>query len=382
MKEVNPDQSFTAKTMQGLEEVLAKELEDLGARGIEIGNRAVTFQGNQKLAYKAILGARTALTVLSPINGGVVRNEDDLYQLVQETEWFSIFDVKKTIYVNMVCYSTLFRNTHYLALRVKDAIVDQFRAKVHRRPSVSKTPDVKIDIFIRQDQCTISLDLVGRPLFKRGYRLERGSAPLNEVLAAGLLHLLGWDASQPLVDPMCGSGTIPIEAYLMAQNIHPQFLRDDFSFQHLQNYRNKLFRETKEELRSLERNAAVKISGFDIDAKMVRRARGNALNCGLQHISWKKKDFFSWVPKGPPGVVLFNPPYDERLSLEDATAFYTDIGDHLKGHFAGWKAFVISSHLQAIKRIGLRPFIKKTLYNGPLECRWVGFDLYLGKKEN
>ncbi len=369
-------QEIVCKTFHGLEQVLAGELEQLGAEEVKVGNRVTTCAGNQALVYRINLQARTALSVLVPIRTGVTKNESQLYELVRSIQWDQIFTIRKTFMIDMVCYSPLFRNSHFLTLKCKDAIVDQFRDKYGKRPSVSKSPDVKINVLIRGEECTISLDTSGASLFKRGYRLHRGLAPINEVLAAGLIHLTGWRGQKPLVDPMTGSGTIPIEARLMADAIAPTFVREDFSLLHYRSFDAGIWKREKSKVPSAAYPSGSEIVGMDIDRTVLRKARANAGHAGLDGITWKRKDFFEWRPKGPPGVLLFNPPYDERMALSDAVDYYASIGDQLKRHCTGWEAWIISSHLQAIKRVGLRPASKTTLFNGPLECRLVKFELY------
>jgi putative N6-adenine-specific DNA methylase len=371
---------FHVKTIQGLENVLAEELIALGASQVEIGNRGVHCMGDLRFVYRTNYECRTALSVLKPLITGTIEDEKQLYDLVYAIPWHTIFSVDKTLSVDAVCFSDYFKHSHFIALKSKDAIVDQFRERYRRRPSVSKHPDVKVNIFIKGNQCTVSMNTSGDPLFKRGYRLKTGHAPINEVLAAGLLKLTGWDPAQTLIDPMCGSGTFLIEAGMMAKNLPVQKGREAFSLQHTHDFDQALWKEVKTEADQIEIPVKPVIRGMDNDPEVLTMARQNALNAGMRFLKFKTGDFFDWRPKDPPGVIIMNPPYDQRMPLEDVIQFYTQIGNHLKTHAPGWKAFVISSHIQAIKRIGLKPSFKQTVFNGPLECRFFGFDLFAGKR--
>lgn len=369
--------TYVLKTLHGLEEVLAQEVKSYGGSEIEVGNRSVTCKGDLAFCYRLNYSCRTALSVLTPIKEGKVPDEKALYDLVSSIQWHQIFDVKKTFLINVVCYSDLFRNSHFLALKAKDAIVDQFRDRFHRRPSISKDPQVKINIFIKGDDCTISMDTSGGTLFKRGYRIQHGEAPINEVLAAGLLKMSDWKPGGTLVDPMCGSGTFLFEAAMIQRNIPPQILRNEFSFQHLNNYDPQVWKKVKDEaLSEMNDHSLDNLAGHDINRRVLNFAKSNAANGGFEEIQWKKQDFFKWEPAEDQGVLIFNPPYDERLPLEDAIGFYKRIGDQLKWQCKGWKCSVISSHLQAVKHIGLKPKSRKIVFNGPLECRFVSFEMY------
>ncbi|MCB0668461.1 MAG: class I SAM-dependent RNA methyltransferase [Saprospiraceae bacterium] len=373
---------YLIKTLQGLEDTLAEEIRQLGGVDINIENRAVGVRGDKRLGYELNYLCRTALSVLTPLREGIVQNEDQLYELMQTITWHHIFDIDKTFLINVVCYSDLFRNSHFLAQKCKDAIVDQFRQRFSRRPSVDKDADIRINVYIKGDNAIISLDLSGAPLFKRGYRLETGPAPINEVLAAGLIALSGWNKKMPLVDPMCGAGTIMLEAAMLSRNIPAQYWRNDFSFMHLIDFDPALWRAVKETARPKPVNDLPVLIGRDINRHFINLAKSNAQQAGIEGILWEKGDFFNYVPQSRNGMLLFNPPYDSRLPLKDAVSFYSRIGDHLKQNFGGWEAWIISSHLQAVKRVGLKPSRKIPLFNGPLECRFVHFEMYEGSKKN
>ncbi|MDH3649072.1 MAG: class I SAM-dependent RNA methyltransferase [Saprospiraceae bacterium] len=368
--------TYLIKTLHGLEQVLADELKPLGAQSIEILTRAVKCSGDQELAYRVNYLSRTALSVLQPMVTGTVENEQDLYDFVYEIDWYHHFTIEKTFLIDVVCFSETFRNTLYVAQKSKDAVADKFRSKYNKRPSVRKDSDLRINIYIRDNECTISRDLTGKPLFHRGYRIFKGEAPINEVLASGLLKLTGWTPPQPLVDPMCGSGTFLIEAASQALNRPPQFLRTDFALMHYLDFNRRSWQRIRDEADQQDLHPDLSLLGMDLDGQVVRMARKNTVGIDLQMIEWKKKDFFSWDPDRETGCLIFNPPYDERLELDDAIDFYRKIGDHLKHHFAGWQAWIISSHLKALKHIGLKPKRKHVVYNGPLECRFLGFNLY------
>jgi len=372
--------NYVVKTLFGLEEILAEEIRLQGGEQIEIQNRAVSVRGDLALGYRINYHCRTALSVLIPLHQGRVKDEQGLYDLVREVKWDDIFDVDKTFVVNVVCYSDLFVNSHFLVYKTKDAIVDQFRDRYGRRPSIDKEGDVKVNIFIKGDHCIISLNTSGASLFKRGYRTHTGNAPINEVLAAGLLYLSGWDRKVPLVDPMCGSGTIVLEAAMMAQGIPPQVGREDFAFMHLNNYEPEIWNEVRE-LPSEVEPQFPKITGRDHNRHYINLAKENGDNAGMKHILWECGDFFSWVPQSEPGILLFNPPYNVRIPLDDSIEFYKQIGDTFKKSFPGWTAWIISSNIPAVKRVGLKPSRKIPLFNGALECRFVKFEMYKGTKD-
>ncbi len=369
-------QTYLIKTFHGLEGVLSEELLSLGGKEIVQLNRAVSCKGNQEMAYRINYECRTALSVLLPIKSGRVSDEDELYQFVYDIEWYHHFTLEKSFWIDVTCFSNRFRNTLYVAQKCKDAVADRFRSKYHKRPSARKDSDLRINIYISDDECVVSLDLTGRPLFHRGYRIFKGEAPINEVLACGLLKLSGWVPDTVLVDPMCGSGTFLIEAALLGLNRPCQQLRSNFALMHYLDYNRRLWESIKDEADHEDRDIELSLLGMDIDRQMMRFARKNAMGIDLHMINWKSKDFFEWRPEEEAGCIIINPPYDERLSLEDAIEFYRRLGDHLKQNCAGWQAWIISSNLEALKHIGLKTSKRIKVFNGPLECRFVGIDLY------
>ena len=364
-----------------MEEVLAAELAELGATEIRPVRRAVSCQGDLRTIYRINYESRCALGVLWQVASGRVRDERSLYDLMQTVTWHEYFKVDRTIRMDLVCFSDLFSNTLYLSQLCKDAVVDQFRDRFGRRPNVSKTPNVRINVFISGKDCIISLDTSGAALFRRGYRYHTAEAPINEVLAAGLIKLTGWQYDKPLVDPMCGSGTIALEAAQMANRVPAQYFREeDFSIQHYENFDNKMWKDVKAEADGKIR-ARDLVSGMDVDNAVLRLARKNAIAADLSDLKWKKMDFFKWKPDGDPGILLFNPPYDERLPIDDVQEYYSKIGDQLKQHCQGWEAWLITGHLEGSKSVGLKPAKKKTMYNGPLECRFLKYELYEGSRD-
>lgn len=363
-----------------MESVCAEEVRTLGGINIEIINRAILVDGDLALCYRINYCCRTALSVLLPIRKGKTPDERRLYDLVQSVRWWEIFDVDKTFVIDVVCYSDFFRNSHYLALTCKDAIVDQFRDQYGRRPSIHKNADIKINVFIKGQDCIISVDTSGETLFKRGYRQRTGPAPISEVLAAGMIALTGWDGKIPFVDPMCGSGTIAIEAALIQQKIPCQYWRDSFSFMHLKAFDRQVWNEVKNEANAQMVEPIDNIVARDHNRHFLNLAKSNAGENSIIGIEWQKGDFFKYVPQSKEGILVFNPPYDQRLKIDRAIEFYQKIGDQLKTHFSGWQAWILSGHMQAAKHVGLKPSRRIPLFNGSIECRLLQFELYRGSR--
>ncbi|MEQ8703905.1 MAG: THUMP domain-containing protein [Phaeodactylibacter sp.] len=371
-----------AKTLAGLEPVLTQELEDLGAQNIEPLNRAVAFDGDQALMYRANLELRTALRILKPIHQGKVKTEDELYKLVRTIDWSQHMKVNDTLAVDGVTNSRLFTHSKYVALKTKDAIVDQFRDATGRRPNVNVfAPRLRINVHIYNDECTIALDSSDDSLHKRGYRISSVEAPINEVLAAGMVLLSGWDADRPLMDPMCGSGTLLIEAGLIATRRAPQLNREHFGFKRWPDFDEVLWAKLLEDAQQRVRKSPVPILGSDKDFKAFRLTEQNAMAAGLEDtIEVQRKKFEKLTPAVESGTILMNPPYDERLSEADIGAFYEMIGDQLKQRFSGFEAWIISSSKEGFKRVGLKTSKKIPLFNGALECRFVKYELYDGSQ--
>lgn len=371
---------YLAKTLFGLEGVLAKELEDAGASAVEPLNRAVGFRGDLKLLYKTNYCLRTALSVLVPIADFRIRSAEDLMKRSLLVEWDRYMDAGQTFSVVPVVNSPLFRHTGYAALVLKDAVADWFRMNKGRRPSVNTSdPQIVINLHISGDAVTVSLDSSVVPLYRRGYRREPGPAPLNEALAAGIILLSGWDGSVPMLDPMCGSGTFPVEACLIACGIPPGKFRNFFGFQRWNDFDRKLFEQVKSECNPVSEQRHAAISASDISGEAVGQAKLNVESAGLSHlISIEKHDFSSRSSAGNEGVIFINPPYGQRLKTGGTEALYSMIGSTLKHNFPGCRAFIISSDPEALKHVGLKPSGKRTLFNGSLKCSLLEYNLYSG----
>lgn len=374
---------FTAKTLYGLENVLAGELEELGASDIQAANRAVLFSGSKELLYKVNYCSRSALSFLVPLSGFRIRSKEDLYKKASEVEWSEIMDHDSSFSVAPVVRSELFTHSGYPALIVKDAIADYFREKTGKRPSVNTTdPDVVINLHISNDHADISLDSSVIPLYKRGYRAEQGLAPLNEVLAAGMLMLAGWDGTLPLQDPMCGSGTLLIEAQLIANKIPPGKFRQTFGFTRWKDFDETLFNKVKKESEAQIIKSGTLVTGSDISEIAVRQAEANVRKAGLEGlVSIGLSDFRDVGRASDNGYLVINPPYGERLKPAEIENLYSMIGTTLKHHFAGNKAWIITSGKEYLNNIGLKPKKKYTLFNGALECVFAGYELYEGTKK-
>ena len=374
---------YIAKTTFGLEEILAQELLDLGATETKIQNRAVAFKGDKELLYKVNYCSRTALRVFLPLLSTTVLNETQLYEFVKSIAWEDYLDVDGTLAVDSTVHSETFNHSKYVALKTKDAIVDRFREKFDRRPSVDvETPDLRIHVHIDRETCSISLDSSGEPLFKRGYRVATNEAPLNEVLAAGLIYLSKWERNSNFVDGMCGSGTILIEAAMFALNIPPQIKREHFGFLTWNDFDVKLWKKVKLDAINNQRPFKFQILGSDLISANVRLAQENITNAGLEnYIKVRQNDFLNTVPPEGGGILIMNPPYGERMSEQEfVDGLYKQIGDTLKKSYAGFEAWLISSNRDALKKVGLKPSRKIVVFNGALECRFMNFSLYAGTK--
>lgn len=372
--------NLVAKTFYGLESVLAKELEALGAQNIAVLKRAVSFDANKELLYKSNLHLRTAIRILMPIATFKASSDVELYKKIKDIDWSKYLNADQTLAVDAITYSKIFTHSKYVSLKTKDAICDQFREKTDQRPSVDiEAPNVLINVHIAEDVVTISLDSSCEPLNRRGYRTNEHEAPINEVLAAGLVLLSNWDTRSTFIDPMCGSGTIVMEATMIAANIAPNIKRTDFGFMRWNDFDAKLWEKIKTEAKENEKTPEGRLFGSDISLRAIDIARQSALDFGLkQYIDFSCTPFEEVNPNGKKGVVIMNPPYGERLKTRDIVQMYIGIGNHLKRNFQGFDAWVISSNIEAMKLIGLKPSAKITLYNGALECRFEKFSLYEG----
>lgn len=371
-----------ARTLYGLEEVLAVELREAGAEEIRVANRAVIFEGNKKLLYRANYLSRTALAVLMQISEFSISTRDDLYRKCLGIQWDRYLLPDQTFSVTSVVNSQIFSHTAYPALVVKDAVADWFRKRHGKRPSVdTENPQIVLNLHINHSLVNISLDSSGAPLYKRGYRRASVTAPLNEVLAAGIILLSGWDPSYEFLDPMCGSGTLPVEAALIACKIPPGKFRESFGFMKWTDYDPNLFEEVRKEDENITVPPGLNISGSDISVDAVEKAEINIRNAGLEGlITVRKADFRNLRASDEHGFIIMNPPYGERLKPEALNELYSMIGSTLKHNFPGYKAWIISSGKEAMKHIGLKPAKKYKVYNGPLECVLAGFNMYPGKE--
>ena len=372
---------LVAKTLSGLEDLLAAELEALGATGIQRLTRAVAFEGDKALIYKANYQSRYAIKILVPLVEFEAATVEELYEGVKRYDWEQLMTFRDTFVVESVLVNAPFDHSHYISLKVKDAVADWFNEKYHRRPSVSKdNADIHLSLYVNRTHCTLYLDSSGEPLFKRGYRVAVGEAPISEVLAAGLIGLTGWKGEVNFVDPFCGSGTLLIEAAMQAQNIPAGQYRQHFGFMRWRDFDRLLWNDIKSDARKRRRNQEVEIFGSDMDEKALQNAHKNVRRAGLENdITLNRADFRETSFDGP-GVLVCNPPYGERLKPDDIVALYKSIGDTLKHNYKGFDAWIISSDFYAFKHIGLKPKPKFTLYNGPLECRFARFEIYEGSR--
>lgn len=376
------EKSFLAKTFLGLESVLAKELVDLGANNVQIARRAVSFTGNKTLLYRANLSCRTALRILMPILTFKAKNADEVYEKVKQIDWTKYLDVKKTFSIDATVYSETFTHSKFVAYRVKDAIADFFMEKQGKRPSVRiNNPDLFLNIHISHNDCTLSLDSSGESLHHRGYRQEQTEAPLNEVLAAGMLLLSGWNGECDFVDPMCGSGTLLIEAALIALNIPPCIYRRQFAFEKWCDFDRDLFDEIYND-DSQERDFNHKIYGSDISVRALQICRKNIESAGLsKFITVEHAPILEFKPYARKALMVTNPPYGERLKLSDLDVLYAELGSLLKHKFTGNMAWVISSQTSCLSKIGLHPSKKIKLKNGDLDCEFWNFEIFAGKRK-
>lgn len=373
---------MVAKTFFGFEEILEKELFQLGAQNVVKGTRSVSFHGDKGFMYKANLALRTALKILKPIHTFKAYNEQMLYDGIQKVDWSDYLKVQQSFVVETTLYSEQFTHSQFVAQKVKDAIVDQFKTNTGARPSIDKDfPDLRIHIHIDRDFCTLSLDTSGVSLHQRGYKTATNIAPINEVLAAGMLILSGWDGNAHFLDPMCGSGTIVAEAAMIACNIPANINRKEFAFERWQDWDSELFDKVLESLLKKTREFHYTIVGCDKAPSAVEKAKDNIINANLdEYITIKQADFFQSEKEveGPLHVV-FNPPYGERLNIE-MERFYREIGDTMKQNYPGTNAWFITANLEALKFVGLRPSRKIKLFNGKLEARFVKYEMYAGSK--
>ncbi|MEI6822562.1 MAG: THUMP domain-containing protein [Bacteroidota bacterium] len=373
---------LVVKTLLGLEDILAQELKEIGATDIETGKRVVYCTGSQEIMYKANYWCRTALHVLKPIASFDIVTEDDLYNKINKIKWEDLLSTRGTLSVDAVVSNSIFTHSHYVSLRTKDAIVDRFRDMFDMRPNVEiENPDLRINVHLSKNKCDISLDSSGYSLHKRGYRVQTGVAPLSEVLAAGIILLSGWDKQSNFIDPMCGSGTIVTEAALIALNIPPGYYRKSFGFEKWKDFDSELWDKIKTDAFDLQADFEGEIWGSDISETAIEVAIENATKAKLhKDISFYVESMQTQLPPEGGGVMVINPPYGERIKPDDIVQLYKEIGDALKQNYKGYSAWIISSDLNALKHIGLKPTKKIAINNGPLECKLHKFEIFEGSR--
>ncbi|MDT8347128.1 MAG: THUMP domain-containing protein [Flavobacteriaceae bacterium] len=371
-----------AKTMMGFEPILAKELKSLGATEVTILNRAVSFEGDTGFMYKANLCLRTALKILKPIVTFRAKNEEALYDQMYKIAWEKYLDEDQSFAIDSVCFSDYFTHSHYVALKTKDALVDRFRQQRKRRPNVdTRFPDLKINVHIADDFCSVSLDSSGDSLHLRGYRLATNQAPMSEVLAAGLILSSDWNTLTSVYDPMCGSGTLLIEAAMIACNIPPNINRKEFGFMRWHDFDEDLFELIRTSALKKVKDTTARFYGADNSKTSVFKAKDNIKEAGLsEFIEVQQADFFETDPPKQPIQLFMNPPYGERLPVSGMD-FFKQIGDTFKQRYAGCSAWILLGDLEAIKHIGLRPSRKIRTLNGKIECVWAKYEMYSGSKK-
>lgn len=373
-----------AKTFFGFEEILAQELRELGAQDVQKGVRSVSFEGDKGFMYKANLCLRTALKILKPLFSFRIRNEKEYYQKLYEANWEHYFSVNQTFAVSATLQTDIFNHSQYVALKAKDAIVDSFRDRRGKRPSVDvQHPDVQLHVHIQRNEVFVSMDSSGASLHQRGYRSATNIAPINEVLAAGILLLSGWEGQCDFLDPMCGSGTFLIEAAMIACRIPANIYRREFAFEKWNDYDQDLFDVVFDSCLKKVREFHFQITGYDKAPSAVSKAKENLKNANLlDYVEVFQKDFFQTekIDKEKPLHIVFNPPYNERLPI-DVVKMYESIGDTLKKHYPNTNAWFITSNLEGIKHVGLRPSRKIALFNGKLESKLLQYKMYEGSKK-
>ncbi len=376
------DFQLIAKTLVGLEDVLAKEIKNIGGKNVRRGNRAVFYEGNLEMIYKSNYLLRTALRVLKEVERFKFKNVDQFYLRCKNIEWTKYLSLDQNFRIDSVVVNSRdFKNSMFTSLRVKDAIADYFREKFSKRPNVdTDKPDIIINVHIFENSCTLSIDSSGESLHKRGYRVKQGDAPLSEVLAAGMLLTAGWRGNSDFMDPMCGSGTLATEAAMIAQNIPAAKFRKEFAFQSWNDYDSLLWDEVTKPV--AKREFRYTIYASDISGSNLLNAQTNARRALVfNKIKFTKSDFKDLDTDFTEGLIVTNPPYGERLKENDLNGLYQMIGERLKHKYAGNTAWILTSSLESMKYVGLKPDKKLDLLNGALKCKFNKYDLFRGKKE-
>jgi putative N6-adenine-specific DNA methylase len=377
------DFEMKVTTFFGLEDVLARELQQLGGRDVEVFKRGASVTGDLGFLYKINLCLHTALKVLIPVAKFEANNEQELYDNIKRIEWEKFISVTESIMVESVLNSEIFTHSLFVSQKVKDGMVDRFREKTGRRPDVDLIrPSFKLYVHIYKNEVTLNLDSSGEPLYKRGYRADINEAPMKEVLAAGLIKLAGWEPHLQLIDGMCGAATIAIEAALWANNIPPGYYRQDFVFMRWNNFDEKLYDTVYESSISKIKNNNVEIIANEIDERTYKKAVSNVKNAKVEDVvKCNHQSFFDLTTDRSGGMIILNPPYNERMPLEETEKLYKEIGDKLKKDFKSFVAWIITSSPEGMKSIGLRPSRKIQVYNGSLDCRFLKYELYEGTKK-
>ncbi|MBR0077544.1 MAG: class I SAM-dependent RNA methyltransferase [Bacteroidales bacterium] len=376
-------EKFVAKTYAGLEEILLEELEQLGAENCKLSTRAVLFEGDMDTMYRANYFCRYALRILWQVGEFRFRDNKQFYEEIYKYPAEKVLKSDGTLAFSVTMKDAIFATPLFAAQLAKDAVCDRFREKCDERPSVRKeNPDVQFHIHIMGDRATLFLDSSGEPLYRRGYRVASHPAQISEVIAAAMVKLSGWQHDCDLIDPMCGSGTILIEAALATLNVPAGFFRHSFGFYRWKTFDQKRWEQIQDEA-DIRDDVPVNFYGSDISSRFIGMAKDNIREARLtDFIRVRRSPMNESHPVRTPSFVIFNPPYGERLDIEDIEAAYKEIGDTLKQHYAGCTAFIISSNISALKSIGLHASKRITLYNGALECKFMRFDLYKGTKNS
>ncbi|MBP3774110.1 MAG: RNA methyltransferase [Bacteroidaceae bacterium] len=374
---------LAAKTFLGLEDILAKELAQIGAENIKKGNRIVFFTGDKELMYRTNFELRTAIRILKPIITFKATTADEVYEKIKQLDWTQYLDVKTTFSVDSVVYSDDFRNSKFVSYKVKDAIVDFFREQTGQRPNISvAAPDIRFNMHISEDNCTLSLDSSGESLHKRGYRQATVESPINEVLAAAMILMTGWKGECDFIDPMCGSGTILIEAALIARNIAPGVFRQNYAFEKWPDFDRSLFEKIYND-DSKERPFEHHIYGYDSESEAIISARQNVKAAGLSsNISLAVQPIQQFTQPTEKSIIVMNPPYGERITTSNLLGLYKTIGERLKHQFAGNDAWIIGYRMETFDQIGLKPSLKIPLYNGSLNCEFRKYTIFNGQLQD
>ncbi|HQQ94001.1 MAG TPA: class I SAM-dependent RNA methyltransferase [Bacteroidia bacterium] len=377
------DFEIKVTTFFGLEEVLAAELKKLGGRDVQVFKRGVSVLGDMGFLYKINLCLHTALKVLIPITKFRAENEQELYAIIKQIPWEQYISEQNTLMVESVVNSEVFSHSLFISQKVKDAIVDRFREKSGKRPSVDlMLPDLRIYVHIFRNEVSLHFDSSGEPLFKRGYRADKGEAPMKEVLAAGLVKLSTWEPHQLLIDGMSGSGTIAIEAALWAANIPPGYYRNEFGFMRWRAYDEALYHKVYESSIAKISEQNTQIIANELDERMIQKIQANVRRAKVEDaVNVNRQSFFDMIPPRKSGILILNPPYGERIPVKEIEEQAKEIGNKLKKDFKGFTAWIITSNPETIKSIGLKPSRKIQVYNGALDCRFLRYDMYEGSKK-